>query len=149
MFIYISFSHQTCVINRITPKSFKAASVPYNKHATFPDIKQDPLSSNIYSTGERILLTWLNYCYTNYKNKIWDENDKGSAPANKWIVNFDYDLTDSLALASVIGAYCPFVVSFNYFFFLNLIMFQFYIYCLILIKDREPSKTNVHAGRHG
>lgn len=60
--------------------------------------------------GERILLTWLNYCYANYKDKIWSDNDRG-VPSTRWIVNFDVDLTDSLALAACIGAYCPFVID--------------------------------------
>ena len=60
--------------------------------------------------GERVLLTWLNYLYNNFKDKIWSSNDKGNVPTTRWIVNFDVDLTDSLTLAAVIGAYCPFVV---------------------------------------
>ena len=120
-----------CVVNRITPRAFKASPVPYNPDATFPDIKTDPLISNviinlfifvsrefvyfkfiqIYGIGERILLTWLNYCYANYKDKIWTSSDRGGAPPTRWIVNFDVDLTDSLALGAVLGAYCPFIVS--------------------------------------
>lgn len=57
--------------------------------------------------GERILLTWLNYCYANFKSKIWSHQE----PSTRWIVNFDVDLTDSLVLAACIGAYCPFVVD--------------------------------------
>ena len=60
--------------------------------------------------GERVLLTWLNYLYNNFKEKIWSSND-GNVPTTRWIVNFDIDLTDSLTLAAVIGAYCPFVVK--------------------------------------
>ncbi len=59
--------------------------------------------------GERVLLTWLNYLYNNYKDKIWTSNERGT-PSTRWIVNFDVDLTDSLTLAAVIGAYCPFIV---------------------------------------
>ena len=36
-----------CVINRITTKSFKCRQVPYNSEATFPDVKPDPLISNV------------------------------------------------------------------------------------------------------
>lgn len=36
-----------CVVNRITPRAFKASPVPYNPDATFPDIKTDPLISNV------------------------------------------------------------------------------------------------------
>ena len=106
---------KVCVINRITPKSFKASPVPYSvADACFPDVKTDPLISNIYSIGERILLTWLNYCYANYKERIWSDSERGGVPPTRWIVNFDIDLTDSLALAATIGAYCPFVVSHCY-----------------------------------
>ncbi len=106
---------KTCVINRITPKSFKASPVPYatSLDACFPDVNVDPLISNIYSVGERILLTWLNYCYANYKERIWGNSATSTAPATRWIVNFDIDLTDSLVLAATIGAYCPFVVKFR------------------------------------
>lgn len=57
------------------------------------------------------MLTWLNYCYANYKDKIWSKNERGGEPPSRWIVNFDADLTDSLALGAVIGAYCPFVIE--------------------------------------
>ena len=60
--------------------------------------------------GERVLLTWLNYCYANYKDKIWSSNDRGGLPPTRWIVNFDADLTDSLTLGALLGAYCPFIV---------------------------------------
>ena len=104
---------KVCVINRITPKAFKNSPVPYSTtaDASFPDVKSDPLTSNVYNVGERILLTWLNYCFANYKERIWSESERGGVPAARWIVNFDVDLTDSLALAAAIGAYCPFVVS--------------------------------------
>lgn len=53
------------------------------------------------------MLTWLNYCYAFFKSKIWPHNE----PPTRWIVNFDVDLTDSLALAACLGAYCPFLVD--------------------------------------
>ncbi len=65
----------------------------------------------IYSIGERILLAWLNYCYANYKQTIWQNNSRGGVPSTRWIVNFDIDLTDSLTLAATIGAYCPYVID--------------------------------------
>ena len=101
---------KTLVVNRITPKSFKNLQLPKEIEEPLPVIKPDPLISNIYSIGERILLTWMNHCYSNYKDKIWnDSNGTGTAPA-RWIVNFDVDVADSLAIASTIGAYCPFLV---------------------------------------
>ena len=35
------------IMNRITPKQLKAQPVPYNDDASFPDIKPDPLISNV------------------------------------------------------------------------------------------------------
>lgn len=102
---------KVCVLNRITSKSFRSRPVPYNPDTSFPDVKPDPLISNIYSIGERILLAWLNYCYANYKQKIWENNDRGGVPSTRWIVNFDIDLTDSLTLAATIGAYCPYIID--------------------------------------
>lgn len=57
------------------------------------------------------MLTWLNFCYANYKDKIWTGNEQGGDPPSRWIVNFDVDLTDSLAFAAVLGAYCPFLIE--------------------------------------
>lgn len=41
-----------------------------------PDINTDPTSSNIYGVSERILLTWLNYCYSNYREEVWVHRDQ-------------------------------------------------------------------------
>lgn len=38
---------KSCVVNRITLKTFKNSPVPYNKEESFPDIKPDPLISNV------------------------------------------------------------------------------------------------------
>ncbi len=94
------------VINRITPKSFKNLPLPEDINEPMPVIKPDPLISNIYSIGERILLTWINHCYSHCKDNIWGAKN----PPARWIVNFDIDITDSLALGATIGAYCPFLV---------------------------------------
>ena len=41
-----------------------------------PDINTDPVSSNIYGISERILLTWLNYCYSNYRERVWAHREQ-------------------------------------------------------------------------
>jgi hypothetical protein len=41
-----------------------------------PDINTDPASSNIYGISERILLTWLNYCYSNYREQVWAHREQ-------------------------------------------------------------------------
>jgi hypothetical protein len=93
-----------------------------------PDINTDPTSSNIYGVSERILLTWLNYCYSNYREQVWAHREQckdkfysmkyeiivmfisANIPSGRWIVNFDIDLVDSIVIGTVLGAYCPFLV---------------------------------------
>ena len=38
----------------------------------------------------------------------------GVIPPERWIVNFDKDVLDGLVFATVLGAYCPFLVSLFY-----------------------------------
>jgi len=35
----------------------------------------------------------------------------GGVPPSRWIVNFDFNLLDSLVLAAILAAYAPFLVS--------------------------------------
>ncbi|XP_039602238.1 cilia- and flagella-associated protein 47-like [Polypterus senegalus] len=76
-----------------------------------PKINPDPLSSNIYSTSERKLLTWLNLHYEKMRNTVWKKISKGEAPPGRWIINFDLDLLDGVVLATVLASYCPFLIS--------------------------------------
>ncbi|XP_043927775.1 cilia- and flagella-associated protein 47 [Protopterus annectens] len=78
---------------------------------TIPKINPDPLSSNIYSTSERILLTWLNVHYEKKRKVIWEHSIKGGVPPMRWIINFDRDLLDGLVLATLLAAYCPFLIK--------------------------------------
>ena len=41
-----------------------------------PDINTDPTSSNIYGVSERILLTWLNYSFSNYREDVWAHREQ-------------------------------------------------------------------------
>jgi hypothetical protein len=41
-----------------------------------PDINTDPVSSNIYGISERILLTWLNYSFSNYREQVWAHREQ-------------------------------------------------------------------------
>lgn len=102
---------KTLILGRVTPKSFKNLPLPESLNEPFPEIKSDPLTSNIYSIGERILLTWLNHCYASFKDKIWVSDDSSQTPTSRWIVNFDIDITDSLAIGATFGAYCPFLIE--------------------------------------
>nr|DBA33280.1 TPA: hypothetical protein GDO54_000991 [Pyxicephalus adspersus] len=76
-----------------------------------PKISSEPLSSNIYSTSERILLTWLNVHYEKMRKVTWKNCMKGDVPPTRWIMNFDKDLLDGLVLAAQVAAYCPYLIS--------------------------------------
>ncbi|CAF3695722.1 unnamed protein product [Adineta steineri] len=101
---------KTLVLGRVTPRSYEQLGIP-DRTQPMPDINTDPVSSNIYGISERILLTWLNYCYSNYRERVWAHREQSDMPSGRWIVNFDIDLVDSIVLATVLGAYCPFLIE--------------------------------------
>uniref|UniRef100_A0A8C3S4G3 Calponin-homology (CH) domain-containing protein n=1 Tax=Chelydra serpentina TaxID=8475 RepID=A0A8C3S4G3_CHESE len=76
---------------------------------SMPKINAEPLSSNIYSPSERLLLTWLNTHYEKTRKIAWKDCQK--VPPMRWIVNFDRDLLDGLVLAAQVAAYCPYLIS--------------------------------------
>uniref|UniRef100_A0A674IGK0 Calponin-homology (CH) domain-containing protein n=1 Tax=Terrapene triunguis TaxID=2587831 RepID=A0A674IGK0_9SAUR len=75
---------------------------------SMPRINAEPLSSNIYSPSERLLLTWLNTHYEKTRKIVWKDCQK--VPPMRWIVNFDRDLLDGLVLAAQVAAYCPYLI---------------------------------------
>ncbi|XP_042173920.1 cilia- and flagella-associated protein 47-like [Oncorhynchus tshawytscha] len=76
-----------------------------------PRIDPMPLTSNVYSTWERRLLTWLNLHYHSMRTTVWSPlTSTGDVPSARWVVNFDLDLADGLVLAAVLAAYCPFLI---------------------------------------
>ncbi|XP_032305269.1 cilia- and flagella-associated protein 47 isoform X2 [Coturnix japonica] len=100
-----------------------------------PRINLELLSSNIYSSHERIVLTWLNKNYENNRNTVWKDAQKGKVPLRRWIVNFDQDLLDGLVLAAQVAAYCPFLIASH---FVRMYTYprnpaQFMHNCLILV----------------
>lgn len=66
---------QSLVLGRITPRSYEQLGIP-DRSKSMPDINTDPTSSNIYGISERILLTWLNYCYSNYREQVWAHREQ-------------------------------------------------------------------------
>lgn len=58
------------ILSRITPHQFKKLQLP-NKSVHLPDVNPDPLTSNVYSVGERILLAWINHHYNIQRNINW------------------------------------------------------------------------------
>ena len=71
---YLPFitSHQVVILSRITPHQYKKLQIP-NKNAPLPDVNPDPLTSNVYSVGERILLAWINHHYNMQRKISWPE----------------------------------------------------------------------------
>jgi len=58
------------ILSRITPHQFKKLQLP-NKSVHLPVVNPDPLTSNVYSVGERILLAWINHHYNIQRNINW------------------------------------------------------------------------------
>uniref|UniRef100_A0A803T5D2 Calponin-homology (CH) domain-containing protein n=1 Tax=Anolis carolinensis TaxID=28377 RepID=A0A803T5D2_ANOCA len=76
-----------------------------------PKISAESLSSNIYSSSERIILAWMNRHFEKMRKIIWKDCEKGNIPPTRWILNFDRDLLDGLVLAAQIASYCPYLIS--------------------------------------
>lgn len=68
------------------------------------------VQSNVYSSQELLLLSWLNTHYHRMRGAPWAAGGTAYTPA-RWIVNFDLDFTDGLVLASLLAAHCPYLVS--------------------------------------
>ncbi|XP_041438289.1 cilia- and flagella-associated protein 47 isoform X2 [Xenopus laevis] len=99
--------YKVLILSRVTQKKRDDDYVS----ETMPKINSEPLSSNIYSPSERILLTWLNVNYEKMRKTVWKDCQKGEIPPTRWIINFDRDLLDGLVLAAQMASYCPFLIS--------------------------------------
>ncbi|XP_029458968.1 cilia- and flagella-associated protein 47 [Rhinatrema bivittatum] len=102
--------YKVLVLSRVPPIKNRTELFDFESAQSIPRIKSDPLSSNIYSTSERVILTWLNTHYEKTRKDAWKECQKGDVPPMRWIVNFDKDLLDGLVLAALLAAYCPFLI---------------------------------------
>ncbi|XP_057307230.1 cilia and flagella-associated protein 47-like isoform X2 [Hydractinia symbiolongicarpus] len=98
------------VLARVTPSSFKKMVLP-SGYPSLPVFNPDPLCSNVYSVNERIVLAWLNHHYEQQRVRCWRRTFNVHEPASRWIVNFDNDFVDGLVLASLLSAYCPYLVK--------------------------------------
>ena len=76
---------QVLVLAKVTPKTLKSLTNP-DKDLTMPTVNPDPLSSNIYSVAERILLAWMNHHYEHYRVAVWKDCPKGEAITPVWLV---------------------------------------------------------------
>ncbi|XP_006066483.4 cilia- and flagella-associated protein 47 [Bubalus bubalis] len=101
--------YKVLVLSQIVPYSINNLPPVYMQNS--PKVNAYFASSNIYSDPERILLSWMNTNYENARHVIWKNCQKGVIPPERWIVNFDKDLLDGLVFATVLGAYCPFLIE--------------------------------------
>ncbi|XP_065057284.1 cilia and flagella-associated protein 47-like isoform X2 [Rhopilema esculentum] len=98
------------VLNRITPQQYRKIALP-SKDSLLPVLNADPLSSNVFGVGERIILSWVNYHYQQQRSAgLWKTSVDGKTPSSRWIVNFENDFLDGLVLASLIAAHTPFII---------------------------------------
>ncbi|NWV30497.1 CFA47 protein, partial [Origma solitaria] len=125
---------------RVVPDPSSLESLP-----NMPRIKSEPLSSNIYSRYERVILIWLNKNYEKNRKIVWKDSQKGGIPPTRWIVNFDQDLLDGLVLAAQVAAYCPYLMPTHF-----IRMYtdpktheQFLHNCLILVKALRAVNLNM------
>ncbi|KAM6211408.1 cilia- and flagella-associated protein 47 [Sarcoramphus papa] len=102
--------YKVFVLRRVSSRSV-ADLFSLESMQNMPRIKSEPLSSNIYSTYERTVLTWLNKHYEKNRKTVWKNCQKGEVPPMRWIVNFDRDLLDGLVLAAQLAAYCPYLIA--------------------------------------
>ncbi|XP_042558395.1 cilia- and flagella-associated protein 47 [Dipodomys spectabilis] len=102
-------TYKVLVLSRIEPHYTNSA--PHIHKQNSPKINPCFGSSNMYSNSERILLSWLNTNYENVRHIIWKKSQKGFVPGERWIINFDVDLTDGLVFATLLGSYCPFLIE--------------------------------------
>ncbi|KAK2584069.1 hypothetical protein KPH14_006516 [Odynerus spinipes] len=82
------------------------------------ELMQTRMKESDRSTGEILLLSWLQYHYEEQRTKDWlidkkitlKAQDGDNLPHQKQIDNFNLALSDSLVLIAVTGAYCPFLI---------------------------------------
>ncbi|XP_049727859.1 cilia- and flagella-associated protein 47 isoform X2 [Elephas maximus indicus] len=102
-------TYKVLVLSRVAP--YCGNNVPPLRVQNTPKINPSFASSNIYSTSERILLSWMNTNYENTRHIIWKNCRMGVTPPERWIINFDKDLSDGLVFATQVAAYCPFLID--------------------------------------
>ncbi|KAL1021786.1 hypothetical protein UPYG_G00017930 [Umbra pygmaea] len=106
-------TYKVLVLPRVTENSMPLglqSSARASWEQLVPRINPEPLASNVYSSWERRLLTWLNLHYHTMRTIAWGPPTCTDIPSARWVVNFDLDLADGLVLAAVLAAYCPFLI---------------------------------------
>ncbi|KAM6893513.1 cilia and flagella-associated protein 47-like [Xenentodon cancila] len=98
--------YKVLVLCRVSERTLNGALNPKGSEGVVLNGLQS-LASNIYSSQELQLLSWLSTHYQSMRRTVWGT---GEVPSARWIVNFDLDLTDGLVLACLLAAYCPFLI---------------------------------------
>ncbi|KAM4559691.1 cilia- and flagella-associated protein 47-like isoform 2-T3 [Odontesthes bonariensis] len=99
--------YKVLVLCRVSWKGLNTALNHKNTDELFLECTQS-LASNIYSSWELKVLSWLQMHYQSMRKTVWGRD---GVPPARWIVNFDMDLTDGLVLAALLAAYCPYLKS--------------------------------------
>uniref|UniRef100_G1PW52 Calponin-homology (CH) domain-containing protein n=1 Tax=Myotis lucifugus TaxID=59463 RepID=G1PW52_MYOLU len=102
--------YKVLILSQILPHS--PDDMPSIHTQKSPKVNPCFIDSNVYSDSERLVLSWLNTNYENARHIVWKKCPKGTGiPSERWILNFDKHLSDGLVFATVLGAYCPFLVE--------------------------------------
>ncbi|XP_023596330.1 cilia- and flagella-associated protein 47 [Trichechus manatus latirostris] len=102
-------TYKVLILSRVVPHC--GNNIPPLHVQNTPKVNPCFASSNIYSTSERVLLSWMNTNYENTRHIIWRNCHTGIIPPERWIINFDKDLLDGLVFATQMAAYCPFLID--------------------------------------
>ncbi|NWU11912.1 CFA47 protein, partial [Cephalopterus ornatus] len=136
--------YKVFVLRRVSSHS-KTDPSSLESTQNMPRIKPEPLSSNIYSSYERKILTWLNNNYEKNRKIVWKDCQKGGIPPRRWIVNFEQDLLDGLVLAAQVAAYCPYLIATHFIrMYTNPRTYQQFLHnSLILVKAMHAVNLNI------
>ncbi|XP_029931399.1 cilia- and flagella-associated protein 47-like [Myripristis murdjan] len=99
--------YKVFVLRRVSEGALNSTLSQQVRDHIFP-VSSLPLASNVYSTWELCLLSWLNMHFQSMRKIVWGTGD---IPSAHWVVNFDLDLADGLVLAALLAAYCPYLIS--------------------------------------
>uniref|UniRef100_A0A665SZL6 Calponin-homology (CH) domain-containing protein n=1 Tax=Echeneis naucrates TaxID=173247 RepID=A0A665SZL6_ECHNA len=95
---------QVLVLCRVSDSGLNTPLIREEGDGAFP-VHSQLLVSNVYTTWELQVLSWLSKHYESMRKTVW-----GDVPSARWIVNFDLDLKDGLVLAALLAAYCPYLI---------------------------------------
>ncbi|XP_029369560.1 cilia- and flagella-associated protein 47-like [Echeneis naucrates] len=98
--------YKVLVLCRVSDSGLNTPLIREEGDGAFP-VHSQLLVSNVYTTWELQVLSWLSKHYESMRKTVWGPGD---VPSARWIVNFDLDLKDGLVLAALLAAYCPYLI---------------------------------------